>query len=83
MGLAVGFVNVQFSSWIQMRVDRALIGRVMSVLLFTAVGLGPVSYAVSGALAQRSLRALFIGAGAVLAATSVLALASPAARDID
>ncbi len=83
MGLGVGFVNVQFSAWMQMRVERALLGRVMSVLMFSAVGLVPVSYAVSGVLAQWSLRGLFIAAGAVLAAASVLAVSGKAAREID
>ena len=83
MGLGVGFVNVQFSAWIQMRVERALLGRVMSVMMFSAVGLVPVSYAVAGVLASWSLPALFIGAGVVLAAISLLTLASPSARAID
>ncbi|HEX3551764.1 MAG TPA: MFS transporter [Thermoanaerobaculia bacterium] len=83
MGLGVGFVNVQFSAWMQMRVERALLGRVISVLMFSAVGLVPVSYAISGVLAQWSLRGLFIAAGAVLAAASILAVSGKAAREID
>lgn len=83
IGLGVGFVNVQFSAWIQLRVERALLGRVMSVLMFAAVGLVPVSYAAAGMVAQRSLPALFIGAGALLAVTSAVALTGKAARHID
>lgn len=83
MGVGVGFVNVQFSSWIQLRVERALLGRVMSVLMFAAVGLIPVSYAAAGMLAHWSLRALFIIAGAVLAVASAAALTGTAAREID
>ena len=83
MGLGVGFVNVQFAAWMQMRVERALLGRVMSVMMFSAVGLMPVSYAVAGVLAQWSLPALFIVAGAILAATSALAVTGKAAREID
>jgi MFS family permease len=83
MGLGVGFVNVQFSSWIQMRVERALLGRVMSVLMFAAVGLVPVSLALSGVLAQWSLGGLFIAAGAVLVVASVACLSGKAAREID
>ncbi|HKI06680.1 MAG TPA: MFS transporter [Thermoanaerobaculia bacterium] len=83
MGLGVGFVNIQFSAWIQLRVDRAILGRVMSVLMFSAVGLVPVSYAISGVLASWSLPALFVGAGTILAASSVLALARKGAREID
>jgi MFS family permease len=83
MGLGVGFVNVQFSAWLQMRVDRALLGRVMSVLMFSAVGLVPVSYAAAGILAKWSLKAVFITAGAVLALTSALTVTGRAAREID
>ncbi|MBW8879188.1 MAG: MFS transporter [Acidobacteria bacterium] len=84
MGFGIGFVNVQFSAWIQMRVERALLGRVASVLMVCAVGLVPVSYAVSGALAQWSFKGLFIGAGTLLATISIaMALSSRAAREID
>jgi MFS family permease len=83
MGLGVGFVNVQFSAWTQTRVERAVLGRVMSVMMFSAVGLVPVSYAISGVLAHWSLRALFVSAGAVLAAASALAVTGQAARHID
>jgi MFS family permease len=83
MGLGVGFVNVQFSAWMQMRVEHALLGRVMSVMMFSAVGLIPVSYAAAGAMASWSLDALFVGAGVVLAAVSLLVLSSPSARAID
>jgi MFS family permease len=83
MGLGVGFVNVQFAAWMQMRVDRALLGRVMSVMMFSAVGLVPISYAAAGVLANWSLPALFVIAGAVLAGTSALAVFGKAAREID
>jgi hypothetical protein len=66
-----------------MRVDRALLGRVMSVLMFSAVGLVPVSYAAAGFLAKWSLKAVFITAGAVLALTSALTVTGRAAREID
>jgi MFS family permease len=83
MGLGVGFVNVQFAAWIQTRVERALLGRVSSVLMFCAVGLVPLSYALAGALAQWSFAALFAGAGALLVAASTVALVGKAAREID
>ncbi|HEY2291855.1 MAG TPA: MFS transporter [Thermoanaerobaculia bacterium] len=84
IGLGVGFVNVQFSSWIQLRVDRALLGRVMSVLMFAAVGLVPVSQGVSGVVTQWwRVPALFIGAGTLLAVASAVALTGNAARHVD
>ncbi len=83
MGFGIGFVNVQFSSWIQLRVERSLLGRVMSVMMFAAVGLIPVSQGVAGVVAQWSLPALFIGAGALLAVASAVALTGKAARHVD
>ncbi len=83
MGLGVGFVNVQLSAWIQQRVEQALLGRVMSVLMFAAVGLIPISYAAAGMLAQWSLPGLFISAGALLTVASALALTGKAARHVD
>jgi len=84
MGLGVGFVNVQFSAWLQMRVDRALLGRASSVLMVSSMGLAPVSYALSGVLAQWSLQGLFLIAGSFLAVLSgALVLGSKAVREID
>ena len=83
MGLAVGFVNVQFSTWMQTRVARELLGRVMSVLMFAAVGLIPVSYALSGVVARWSVSALLVGAGALLIVASAGALFAKGAREID
>ncbi|MGB6876901.1 MAG: hypothetical protein WBD87_12810, partial [Candidatus Acidiferrales bacterium] len=83
MGLGVGFVNIQFSTWIQLRVERAMLGRVMSVLMFSAVGLIPISYAIAGVVAQWSLPVLFVGAGAILAATAAAATSAKAARELD
>jgi len=83
MGVGAGAVNVQFTTWLQLRVDRAILGRVMSVLMFSAVGLIPVSYAISGFVAQWNLPALFVAAGILLLATSGVALTSKAARELD
>jgi MFS family permease len=83
MGFAVGFVNVQFSAWIQARVERALMGRVMSVLMFSSFGMIPVSYAVSGALVQWRLAAAFVIPGAFLVLVATAALVSRVVRAID
>ncbi|MGB7082050.1 MAG: MFS transporter [Candidatus Acidiferrales bacterium] len=83
MGLGVGIVNVQFATWLQLRVERAVLGRVMSVLMFAAIGLVPISYAISGVVAQWNLSVLFVAAGALLAAASLAAFTGKAAREID
>lgn len=84
MGVGMGFINVTLNTWIQLRTERALLGRVMSIMMLVVVGLLPASYAICGVIAQWSLRGLFIGAGSLLATTCfVIALTSKAAREID
>jgi hypothetical protein len=55
----------------------------MSLLMFFAVGLMPVSLMVSGAVASAHVGALFVGAGGLVLATGVVALVSKATRSID
>jgi MFS family permease len=50
MGVLVGFINVQYFSWIQRRVADDLRGRVLSLVMLGSVGLAPVSLAAAGAL---------------------------------
>jgi len=71
-GVVAGYNGVVLISWFQERVEPAFMGRVMSVLMFGWVGLMPVSYPLAGALAQWSIRGMFLIAG--LAAVAITAL---------
>ena len=83
MGASAGFLNVQLIAWFQQRVERAMLGRVMSVLMFAALGLMPLSLAAAGVAVQWSLRGMFAGSGAlVLMVTFVAGLNRPV-REID
>ena len=83
MSASAGFLNVHLLTWFQQRVDRTMLGRVMSVLMFASLGLMPLSLAAAGIAMQWSLRGMFAGAGAlVLVVTFVAALQSPV-REID
>jgi MFS family permease len=82
MGISAGLVNLHIVSWIQQRVEAAMRGRVMSVLMFASVGLVPVSLAVAGAVAQWNVRALFLLAGCATAVSSALAARLRSLRDI-
>jgi MFS family permease len=75
MGGCAGLVNIQIASWIQLRVDPAVRGRVMSVLMFVSLGLVPISLALSGVLAQWNITWMFLlGGAATLLATFAGAL---------
>jgi len=64
MGALSGFINVQLQAWFQQRVDRAFLGRVVSVSMLSAFGLMPISMAAAGAAVEWSARGLFLSAGA-------------------
>jgi hypothetical protein len=83
MGLCVGFFNVLIFSWFQIRTDDAMLGRVMSLSMFAAFGMGPVSYAAAGVLAALGAPVLFWSAGGLLLAATALASTSSTVRAIE
>jgi MFS family permease len=74
IGTLGGFVQVAVFTWIQQRVARSMLGRMMSIFMFIFMGLAPLAAAVVGWLASRlSLPVLFGGAGVCLAGAALLA----------
>jgi MFS family permease len=75
MAAAAALSNVHIVAWLQQRVDPGVRGRVMSVVMLSAIGLAPVSLAVAGLLIAWNLKLMFLLAGAaMLLATAVGAL---------
>jgi MFS family permease len=75
MGGSAGLTNIHIAAWCQQRVDQAVRGRVMSVLMFAAIGLLPVSLALAGVLAQWNVQLMFLlAAGGTLAVTAASAM---------
>jgi len=83
LGFGSGLTAVYFSSWLQARIDRNFLGRVMSIFMFASFGLLPISYAVAGALAQANLSLMFAGSGALVLATTVAAALNKQIRAIE
>jgi hypothetical protein len=83
-GALVAWLGVTFMTLLQMRTDRAFMGRVMAIMLFGIYGLYPLSYGVAGWVSEAiGVRALFVAGGAVVAAAGLLGLATPAMRRLD
>jgi MFS family permease len=83
VGSFAGIGQVALFSWIQRRVPQAMMGRTMSVLFFTFLGVGPLSAALAGVLLKFiSLTELFAGAGLCLSCIALLCLTRPALRSI-
>jgi hypothetical protein len=70
-GLCVGYVNVVAVSWLQARVELAMLGRVMGLVMLMGFGISPLSMAIAGALIDVNATALFLGAGGLMVLTAV------------
>lgn len=82
-GMLGGVAQITIVSWIQHRVPPAMMGRTMSLLMFTFMGLGPLSAALAGALLKViPLPVLFVGAGLALSGIAVLCMGNRALRGI-
>ena len=65
-GVGTGVVNTYAVSWLQRRTDSAMQGRVMSLVMLASMGLTPVAYAGSGAIADVNPTLLFVIAGGMI-----------------
>ncbi|KZC42391.1 UNVERIFIED_ORG: MFS transporter, partial [Rhodanobacter sp. FW104-R5] len=82
-GVLAGIAQIAIVSWIQRRVAPEMMGRTMSVLMFTFMGLGPLAAAIAGSLLKVvSLATLFTAAGLTLSAIALACMTSPALRSI-
>ena len=73
--MANALAGVTFVSWIQQRVPHDLMGRIRSIVLFSAMGLAPVSMAATGILTVHfSLTWLITISGSALVGASAMAL---------
>ncbi len=82
MGMGNGYVTITFFTWMQKHIPQELMGRVMSLILFSSMGLAPISNALAGAILQINLYVLFIGGGGLMAIISLLAIMLPAIRQM-
>jgi MFS family permease len=75
IGLGAGFINVRIVAWLQARTPEAMRGRVMSLVLLGAVGLSPISLAVSGVIIDfGAVSLMFAVAGAIVVAAALAGL---------
>jgi hypothetical protein len=81
-GIATGVVNTYGISWLQRRTDRAMQGRVMSLVMLASMGLTPIAYAASGAIAQVNVTLLFAIAGGMMLLCGAGAAASRQVRSL-
>jgi len=73
LGVIVGYSNVQMMAYLQRQTAPDKMGRVMSLIMFCAHGLLPLSYVLSGAISKIGVTVLFLSSGVtVIVITSFL-----------
>jgi MFS family permease len=82
-GLFAGTVQIAIITWLQRRVPQVVMGRIMSIVFFTFLGLAPLAAALAGGLLKViSLSQLFAGAGLSLTTLAMICLTRPSLRAI-
>jgi len=82
MGVAEGYVVILFITWLQRRTTEAVLGRMMSLLMFASVGLQPLSNMLTGALIGLNAQFLFLIFGALMIFITLVFLFNPAVRSM-
>lgn len=83
MGTFAGTVQIAIVTWLQRRVPQAMMGRTMSIVMFTFLGIAPLAAALAGGLLKLvSLTALLIGSGLLLSGIALFCLSRASLRAI-
>lgn len=83
LGSVDGYINVFFVTWVQSRAPKAFIGRLMSLLMFSSIGLLPVSMALSGAASRVDVTLLLTVSGSIVALLGLVMTLNPAVRAME
>ena len=83
VGMTASFMAVMNISWLQERSTSGIVGRVMSLAMFSAIALDPISYVIAGILVEVSLTVVFLSAGGLLLLTALLGATSRTMRTAD
>jgi len=83
LGSVNGYINVFFTTWVQSRAPKALIGRLMSLLMFASTGLFPISMALAGAVSRMDVTILLTVSGAIVALLGILMTLNPTVRAME
>jgi MFS family permease len=80
MGLANGYVNIVFVTWLQMRTAPEMLGRMMSLLMFASAGLLPISNLLTGALIGLNTVWFFVISGLLMTVIVLVTMRNPELR---
>jgi MFS family permease len=77
LGMGNGYIAIILFTWMQTRTPKEMLGRIMSIVMFSNTGLVPVSQAISGFVSKWDLTLLFASAGALVLLVTLLTAFQP------
>ena len=78
IGVGGGLSNIMLLAWLQSRTEARMLGRVLSLVMFGASVVEPLSYALAGVVGDVSLKTLFLSSGAITLAAAAVSLGNRA-----
>ena len=81
-GFGNGYFIILFWTWVQTRSRKDMLGRVMSIMMFGAMGLVPLSQAISGVVSKWNLDMLLIGTGVLSLLVAAWTMFQPALKTL-
>ena len=63
LGIGNGYIGITLFTWMQLRTPKAMLGRMMSIMMLSNTGLAPISQAIAGAVSKWNLTILFASSG--------------------
>jgi MFS family permease len=79
-GVGGGYILITVITWLQRRTPPMMLGRTMSLLTFSTVGLSPIAISIAGVLIKWSDTVFLAFAGALLALVALVIAFSPAGK---
>lgn len=83
MDAANGYVVIIFITWLQTSTQEAMLGRMMSLLMFASAGLLPLSSLLTGALIGLHVVGLFVISGSLMTLLVLMMLRNPSIRSLE
>jgi MFS family permease len=80
VGIGNGYIMIIMFTWMQTNTPKAMLGRMMSMVMLASSGLIPVSQAISGALIKWNLTMLLASTGALLLLVALWSAFQPGLR---
>lgn len=80
LGTGNGYVAILMFTWMQTHTPKAMLGRMMSMVILAGSGLVPISQAISGAVIKQSMESLFVVAGILIVLVALWAALQPGLR---